>query len=91
MNINFLNFFNRKKPRIERVEIKIYEVDCEQSAKHFFRLQLENEALKQQLRQCENDFEIRVGLEVCLKTQLILEENQALRAELAAVKAQQKP
>lgn len=80
--MNIFNLFKRKQPQIQGVEIKIYEADCEQSAEHFFRLQIENERLKEQLRQCENDFHIRVGLEVQMIASGLAKEIAELKQQL---------
>lgn len=81
-------FKRRNSQKISGVEIRIYEVDCEQTATEFFRLQIENENLKQQLRQCENDFQLKVSLESRVKNSNLIKENLALRQENYKLKRQ---
>ena len=74
--------------KISGIEVKTYEFSTDEAATEFFRLQIENANLAQQLQQCENNFRIVVDLEVNVKTSELAEEVRRLKLENLDLKRQ---
>ena len=87
------DWFRRKKipKKISGIEVKSYEFPTNEAAEEFFRLQIENANLTQQLRQCENNFRLAVALETAMETSELRLENQKLKLEILNLKQKQKP